>query len=105
MRQLICDMGGYEVLMHGSRDDASRQIWAKVGEHPPVTIHNEKIQAMLDRLYEFHRLGILWWGPRVGFEEWNRWVMSHDVRTGKSRPEKERMIAEAVREVMKELSE
>lgn len=103
MKQIVCELGGYEVLLHGNADDARRAVYAKAHEHDAVVIHNTQLQAYLDRVAELSRLGILWWGPRVGFEEWNIWVMAHDVRTGAVRPDKERVIKSAVNAAMKEL--
>jgi hypothetical protein len=68
MRKFVCELGGYEVLLRGNASDARRAAVARLAEHGPVTMHDDSLQRAVDRLADWWRTGVLWWGPGVGRE-------------------------------------
>ena len=103
MRQFVCDVGGYEVLLHGSVHDGRKQILANVGDHPPITVHDDSLQRAVNILTDRWATGVLWWAPMTfGREAILKWFRDHDVK-GRLKPERERELAEAMLAAVKEL--
>lgn len=101
MKKFVCELGGYEILLHGNGTDAARAVIARAGEHEPIKMHGTNVQRAVDHMADWWRTGSMWWGPGVGREPTLRWFAAHKL-DGSLKPERERELTTIVLAAMKE---